>query len=92
MIKNIKNTLNIKIKQREDFRPFAPVISNENLANLFINPSNSEYMSFVYFLKEEYRKTNAFIKLNEIEINSSLFQNIKSSIIHNDWSARIQTI
>lgn len=92
MIKNIKNTLNIKIKQREDFRPFAPVISNENLANLFINPSNSEYMSFVYFLKEEYRKTNSFLKLNEIEIDSSLFQNIKSSIIHNDWSARIQTI
>ena len=35
---------------------FAPVISNENLANLFINPSNSEYMSFVYFLKKNIEK------------------------------------
>lgn len=92
MIKNIKNTLNLKIKQREDFRPFAPIISRENLEKLFINPTNSEYMSFVFFLKKEFRDENSKLKLNEIEISKENFMNLKEALIHNDWSARLQTI
>ena len=83
----------MKIKKRESFRPFAPVIMEDHV-NVFYNKTQpSPFMNFVTELKDEHR-----INLKDTEKN--LFGidllNIKNSIVpavtHVDHSARIQTV
>ena len=50
---NIKNLINSKIKLRENFRPFAPSILEENVSEWFENNVTSNYMSFVSKIKKE---------------------------------------
>tara|TARA_B100000963_G_scaffold308847_1_gene284505 strand:+ start:1349 stop:3073 length:1725 start_codon:yes stop_codon:yes gene_type:complete len=49
---NIKNLINSKIKLRENFRPFAPSILEESVADWFENHVSSNYMSFVSKIKK----------------------------------------
>lgn len=54
---NMKDILNDKVKHRELFRPFAPVISEEDVHEWFeMDKPNEPYMLFVYPIKEEKRK------------------------------------
>ncbi len=50
--KNIKEIINEKIKKRENFRPFAPIILEENYKDYFYQKFPSPYMSFVFNAKE----------------------------------------
>ena len=50
---NIKNLINSKIKLRENFRPFAPSILEENVSDWFEKHVTSNYMSFVSKIKNE---------------------------------------
>ena len=89
----MQKELNLKIKFRESFRPFAPSILREDLNEWFDFDSDSPYMLFVSEVKK-----NKQIEMKESEKN--LFGidklNIKRSIIpaitHVDYSARIQTV
>ena len=54
-IKNAKEILNLKIKLREKFRPFAPSIIKEEVSSWFETNSLSDYMTFVYKIKEDKR-------------------------------------
>ena len=92
MIKDIKETLNLKIKQREDFRPFAPIIDLKHMNKIFINSESSPYMSSVFFMKDELRYKESTLSINEKILSADNLNNIKSSVIHKDWSARVQTI
>ena len=88
----IKN-LNLKIKFRESFRPFAPSILREDLSNWFELDCDSPYMLLVADVKKS-------IQIQETETNQKLFGierlNLKRSLIpavtHVDYSARIQTV
>ena len=54
---DMQQILNLKIKFRESFRPFAPAVLAED-AGLYFSPGySSPYMLFVAEVKEEYRKT-----------------------------------
>lgn len=54
---NMKEILNAKVKHREHFRPFAPVITAENVHDWFeIDKDEEPFMLFVYLIKEEKRK------------------------------------
>jgi carbamoyltransferase len=53
--KNMKNILNIKIKKREDFRPFAPSILEEHLNDWFEEKHEVPFMSAVFKIKEKMR-------------------------------------
>ena len=53
--KNMKNILNIKIKKREDFRPFAPSIIEEHLNDWFEEKHEVPFMSAVFKIKEKMR-------------------------------------
>ena len=85
--------LNLKIKFRESFRPFAPSIIREDLSDWFEMDQDSPYMLFVAGVKKSIR-----LKMSEVE--DKLFGieklNIKRSSIpavtHIDYSARIQTV
>jgi len=85
--------LNLKIKYRESFRPFAPSVLSEHTSEWFDFNGNSPYMLMVSNVKKEKQ-----IEMNEDE--RKLFGidklNIKRSevpsITHVDYSARIQTV
>ena len=85
--------LNLKIKFRESFRPFAPSILKEDLSDWFEMNSESPYMLLVAEVKKDKQ-----VKMSEKE--KKLFGidklNIKRSeipaVTHVDYSARIQTV
>jgi carbamoyltransferase len=89
----MQKELNLKIKFRESFRPFAPSILRDDVSDWFDLDSDSPYMLLVADIKKEKQ-----IKMSEND--KSLFGieklNIKRSsipaITHVDYSARIQTV
>lgn len=50
-----KEILNLKIKRRESFRPFAPSILKEAVSDYFVNADSVPFMEKVYLIKEEMR-------------------------------------
>ncbi len=90
---NMQKNLNLKVKYRESFRPFAPSILAEDLNNWFEIDSVSPYMLMVANVKKEKCITMS-------EDDEKLFGidklNVKRSsvpaITHVDYSARIQTV
>ncbi len=85
------NRLNQLIKQRENFRPFAPVVLESDAHLYFEGIRPSPYMLFTFPLKQEWRlpvitaSTNITDKLNQ---QRSQFP----AITHVDYSARVQTV
>ncbi len=89
----MQKELNLKIKFRESFRPFAPSVLREDLSTWFDLNYDSPYMLLVADVKKEKQ-----IKMSESD--QRLFGidklNVKRStvpaITHVDYSARIQTV
>lgn len=89
----MQKQLNLKVKFRESFRPFAPSVLRENISDWFEIDDNSPYMLLVSKLLSKRQ-----LKMSEEE--KQLFGidklNIKRSevpaITHIDYSARIQTV
>jgi len=89
----MQKTLNLKVKYRESFRPFAPSVLREDVSEWFEADYDSPYMLLVDDVKKNKR-----IEMSKEE--ESLFGidklNIKRSsipaITHVDYSARIQTV
>jgi len=89
----MQKTLNLKVKYRESFRPFAPSVLREDVSGWFEADYDSPYMLLVDDVKKDKR-----IEMTKEE--ESLFGidklNIKRSsipaITHVDYSARIQTV
>ena len=89
----MQKNLNLKVKYRESFRPFAPSILREDLIDWFDINVDSPYMLMVASIKK-----NKTIEMNETQKN--LFGinklNVKRSeipaVTHVDYSARIQTV
>ncbi|MFT7589527.1 MAG: carbamoyltransferase [Limisphaerales bacterium] len=92
-VSDIQRKLNIRVKFRESFRPFAPAILEEDAKDYFEIDSASPYMLFVHLIKERFKKVvpwnyNTFKPKGKLYTNRSDFQ----GITHVDWSARIQTV
>jgi len=89
----MQKNLNLKVKYRESFRPFAPSILKEDLSDWFDMESDSPYMLLVSNIKsnKKIEMSNEQKKLFGIEK-----LNIKRSeipaVTHVDYSARIQTV
>ena len=89
----MQKNLNLKVKYRESFRPFAPSILREDLSNWFDLDVDSPYMLLVSDISSEK-------KIEMTEKQKKLFGidklNIKRSeipaVTHVDYSARIQTV
>ena len=60
-IKDMKDILNAKVKNREPYRPFAPVVRLEDLNKFFEWELPSEHMNFSPIVKEEWREKLASI-------------------------------
>ena len=89
----MQKNLNLKVKYRESFRPFAPSVLREDLSNWFDINVDSPYMLLVANISSEKRveMTDEQKKLFGIDK-----LNIKRSeipaVTHVDYSARIQTV
>ena len=55
-IKNMKDTINAKIKKRESFRPFAPSVLREEVSRFFEQDIDSPFMMHVVKFKPEWRE------------------------------------
>lgn len=55
-IEGMKDTLNFKVKNREWYRPFAPVVRLEDVSKYFNFEGESRWMSFCPTVKEEWRE------------------------------------
>ena len=82
--------LNLKIKFRESFRPFAPAVLEEDAGNYFKMKSKSPYMLLVTEVNDEIKikSTNNSSGLDKLK---TIRSNIPS-VTHVDFSARVQTV
>ena len=89
----MQNKVNMKIKFREGFRPFAPSILSEHLKNWFDLNVSSPYMLFVGNLKKTHRiklsdKDKKKIGLKKLDVKRSRLP----AITHVNYSARIHSV
>ncbi len=91
--REMQSVLNLKIKFRESFRPFAPVVLRERVSECFELESESPYMLLVADVKK-----NRLNDLSDDDRGKRGFERLKvnrsdlPAITHVDNSARIQTI
>jgi carbamoyltransferase len=86
----LQSVMNLKVKFRESFRPFAPIVRREKVSEYFELTDESPYMLLVAGLKEELRRP-----LPEDVSGLDLLKAERSTlpaITHVDYSARIQTV
>lgn len=90
---DMQKKLNLKIKNREGFRPFAPSVLEEYAKDFFELADASPYMLFVAPLKKEHRN-DLPSNYSELSVFQKLYVNrsIVPAITHLDFSARIQTV
>jgi carbamoyltransferase len=89
----MQQIMNVKIKFRESFRPFAPSMLEEEVGNYFDSHHDSPYMLLVYDVLEGKRnqvksKDKKKSGLDKLEINRS----VVPAITHVDYSARVHTV
>ncbi len=89
----MQKTLNLKVKYRESFRPFAPSVLAENVADWFDIDEASPYMLMVADVKQEHcqemtPEQDALFGIDKLNIQRSDIP----AVTHVDYSARIQTV
>lgn len=88
--REMQRRMNVKIKFRESFRPFAPSVLEEKVDEWFEKGDTSPYMLITYYVSPKHRKRVA----EEIEGLEKVNQ-VRSDIpavTHVDYSARVQTV
>ncbi len=89
----MQKLLNLKVKFRESFRPFAPSVLREDMADWFNLDHDSPYMLLVDLVREDRRR--AMTPEEEALFGIDKLNAIRSQIpavTHIDYSARIQTV
>ena len=90
---DMQKVLNLKVKFRESFRPFAPSVLREDMAEWFDLDGDSPYMLLVDLVKGDKRRTmtaeeDALFGIEKLNIKRSDIP----AVTHIDYSARIQTV
>ena len=86
-------TLNLRVKYRESFRPFAPSVLREHASDWFDLNENSPYMLLVDSVRKNHRRKmteeeQALFGIDKLNIPRSSIP----AVTHVDYSARIQTV
>jgi carbamoyltransferase len=89
----MQKTLNLKVKYRESFRPFAPAVLREDVSEWFDHASDSPYMLIVADVREDKRRLmtpeeQALFGIDKLNVARSDIP----AVTHVDYSARIQTV
>jgi carbamoyltransferase len=90
---SMQSTLNLKVKYRESFRPFAPSVLREDVADWFELDADSPYMLIVADVKETRRRSmtpdeQALFGIEKLNVPRSEIP----AVTHVDYSARVQTV
>ena len=90
---SMQKTLNLKVKYRESFRPFAPSVLREDVADWFDLDDDSPYMLLVADVIEKRRRQmtaeeSALFGIEKLNVPRSDIP----AVTHVDYSARIQTV
>lgn len=87
-----QTVMNLKIKYRESFRPFAPSVLEEKVSEYFDTDSPSPYMLLIADVRKERRlpqpSAEGMSMLNRLKVNRSDIP----AVTHLDYSARLQTV
>lgn len=90
---SMQKTLNLKVKFRESFRPFAPAVLSEDVGAWFEHEGDSPYMLMVADVRPEHRRA---MSAEEQQLFGIEKLNVPRSSIpavtHVDYSARLQTV
>jgi carbamoyltransferase len=91
--KTMQSAMNLKIKNRESFRPFAPAVLEEHAHQWFKLDKPSPYMLFVVGVQDDKRTVPAAVEaeLQGIELLKCIRSSIPA-VTHVDFSARVQTV
>jgi carbamoyltransferase len=89
----MQKTLNLRVKYRESFRPFAPAVLREDVADWFELDTDSPYMLLVADVKKARRRhmSNEEEQLFGIDKLNVVRSDIPA-VTHVDYSARVQTV
>jgi carbamoyltransferase len=90
---SMQKTLNLRVKYRESFRPFAPAVLREDVADWFEIDTDSPYMLMVADVKQKRRRRmtdeeQALFGIDKLNVARSEIP----AVTHVDYSARIQTV
>ncbi len=90
---SMQTSLNLKVKFRESFRPFAPAVLREDVADWFEFDGDSPYMLMVANVREDKRlalpeEEKSLFGIDKLKVARSQIP----AVTHVDYSARIQTV
>jgi carbamoyltransferase len=90
---SMQRVLNLKVKYRESFRPFAPSVLREDVATWFDLDDDSPYMLLVAAVRAEHRREmsteeRALFGIDKLNVPRSTIP----AVTHVDYSARVQTV
>jgi carbamoyltransferase len=90
---SMQRNLNIKVKFRESFRPFAPSVLGHQVSNWFELDLDSPYMLLVADVRPEHRRAmtgeeQSLFGIDKLNVKRSSIP----AVTHVDYSARIQTV
>lgn len=89
----MQSTLNLKVKFRESFRPFAPSILREDLSEWFDFETDSPYMLMVAEVKQAQRIATPEAEKDLFGIDKlKVARSTIPAVTHVDYSARLQTV
>jgi carbamoyltransferase len=89
----MQSVMNLKIKYRESFRPFAPVVLADKVADYFELNTRSPYMLIVAPVKQSLRKDMTPEQQNLFGIEKlNVPRSSIPAVTHVDYSARVQTV
>ena len=90
---SLQSTMNLKIKFRESFRPFAPVVLKERASDYFEMPPEAEspYMMLVAPVREDRRARMNGVQPQGLDRVKMVRSEIPA-VTHVDYSARVQTV
>ena len=90
---SMQKTLNLKVKYRESFRPFAPAVLREDVADWFDLNDDSPYMLLVADVKESHRRAMTEDEQRLFGIDKlNIVRSTIPAVTHVDYSARVQTV
>lgn len=88
----MQKIINLKIKFRESFRPFAVSILRDQVADYFDRDHESPYMILVSWIKEQKRKNSVENSKKETLLKLPIIRSEIPATTHVDYSTRIQTV
>ncbi|MCC7486348.1 MAG: carbamoyltransferase [Burkholderiales bacterium] len=90
---SMQKTLNLRVKYRESFRPFAPAVTREDVGDWFELDADSPYMLIVAGVRPELRRPmtreeEQLFGIDKLNVARSTIP----AVTHVDYSARVQTV